>query len=780
MSTHPFSPTLICSDGYCFTILKLTSPSLPETVTSLTNSARSVLGFVPMEEAADLSGTSAGGEDHNGAGGPASCPNEPHPTQSTATREPDNALEGTLGGTLGTSGRGGTWGPLDPALLDQKGGAICFADMDGDDLDPALTWTGGTGLVRCAGFSLSSVRKALPDLYSAWALLMSCCPLEVGNGAYPSSKFYSSLQVGRLRTFLVRSSVLAVSTLASVVGFLCASEEGKEWEDVASTCLELLGLDCLERARLGHSSLLANALVQVLLSHALTLRGQMRAQLRSSKPDLQVLSDLVGAVGNGVDAVARCLQWVQSSLESTYSSPAPDAVGTGAPFASSVPLASTLLSAQKLLTVLLDDLRLCRARMREWKSRKRGAMRASKWGVLYGRVRAGIRNSATSVRDLLDAVARLLGPSTSVLGAPVSRCDEASKPCGLGNPITLSDCAVSSSLSALYRRLESYDFKCMFEIASSHLFPREGRGNLGPTSLAKEVGQSSSRVSLTGTTGLERVLSDAERASKRMESLTEAGAAVLISLSRLMAAFFCKRRLLIFPASHPHILPPFLLQPTSPVRFGSGLPPFGASWHLELERSRIARALSEQGVSGLWSPDYAVRLMLLCGLWEEACEFLSVVGEWRKGLMVAATCYSLWHRLDLQCLKDSIKALACRTVEGVLLPTLLVGVVPPGVILGAEGSGGKSRVLGLGNQTRELFRLISSTINVCALVGFDDVVKALCTKLTGQLVAVCTRLSLEVPASCPLPSPPLFMLQPGIEEEVGKSSLEYRGGGGYK
>ena len=757
VSTHPFSPTLICSDGYCFTVLKLTSPSLPNIVTSLTNVARSVLGLVPLEVAAEQFDASTGGEDRDGALGSASCFGA---TQNIATREPDNALEGTLGGTLGASGRGGTWGPLDPALLNREGGVIHFADVVDSDLDPTLTLTGGASLVRCAGFSISSVTKALPDLYSAWALLLSCGPLEAGNGAYPSSKFYSNSQVGRLRMTLVRSSVLAVSTLASVVGFLCTSE-GKEWEDVVSTCLELLGLDSLEHARFAHSSLLANALAQVIVSHTLTLHGRMRALL-CSKLDFQMLLDLVGSMGNGVDTITRCLQWVLSSLESTYS-PAPNLVGTDMRFVSSIPLSSSLFSAGKLLTILLDDLRLCRARMRQWKSRRKEPM-VLKCGGLYRQVRVGIRSSASSVRNLLDAIARLLGPSVSALGMPISWHDKARKPCCHGDPITLSDDAVSSSLSALYRRLESYDFKCALEIGSSHLFPREAWGSLGlvpSTSLAKGVGQST-RVSLTGTTGFERIVSDAERMSNKVGVLTEAGAAVLVSLSRFMAAFFCNRRLLIFPASHPHILPPSSWHVTPPVSV-----PCGASWNLELDRSSVTRALSEQGVSSLWSPDYAVQLMLLCGLWEEACEFLSAVGEWKKGLLVAATCYSLWHRLDLQHQRDAIKKLSCEIVEGVLLPSLLVSVVPPSVISGAESSGGVSRVLGLGNQTpKELFRLVSSTINVCALVGFDDVVQALCTKLTGQLVAVCTRLPLEVPASCPLPSPPLFMLQPGVEEEV--------------
>lgn len=757
VSTHPFSPTFICSDGYCFTVLKLTSPSLPNIVTSLTNVARSVLGLVPLEVAAEQFNTSTGGEDRDGALGSASCLGA---TQNIATREPDNALEGTLGGTLGASGRGGTWGPLDPALLNREGGVIHFADVVDGDLDPTLTLTGGASLVRCAGFSMSSVTKALPDLYSAWALLLSCGPLEAGNGAYPSSKFYSNSQVGRLRMALVRSSVLAVSTLASVVGFLCTSK-GKEWEDVVDTCLELLGLDSLEHARFAHSSLLANALAQVIVSHTLTLHGRMRALL-CSKLDFQMLLDLVGSVGNGVDTITRCLQWVLSSLESTYS-PAPYLVGTDMRFLSSIPLSSSLFSAGKLLTILLDDLRLCRARMKQWKSRRKEPM-VLKWGGLYRRVRAGIRSSASSVHNLLDAIARLLGPSVSALGMPISWNDKASKPCCHGNPITLSNDAVSSSLSALYRRLESYDFKCALEIGSSHLFPREAWGSLGlvpSTSLAKGVGQSSG-VSLTGTTGFERIVSDAERMSNKVGVLTEAGAAVLVSLSRFMAAFFCNQRLLIFPASHPHILPPSSWHVTPPVSV-----PCGASWNLELDRSSVTRALSEQGVSSLWSPDYAVQLMLLCGLWEEACEFLSAVGEWKKGLLVAATCYSLWHRLDLQHQRDAIKKLSCEIVEGVLLSSLLVSVVPPSVISGAESSGGGSRVLGLGNQTpKELFRLVSSTINVCALVGFDDVIQALCTKLTGQLVAVCTRLPLEVPASCPLPSPPLFMLQPGVEEEV--------------
>ena len=763
MSTHPFSPMLICSDGYCFTILKMAAPSLPNIIMALTNSARSVLGLVPMGEA-DAAALSSAGTSNHGPPGTVTLlsPEELHMTQTIKTREPDCAtFEGTLGSTLGMNGGG--WDPLGHLAMGQEvGGVIHFADVDSDP-DLALGWTGGASLVRFAGFSVPLARRALPDLYAAWALLMSSCPLEVGNGTYPSSRSYSDSQVGHLRAHVVRSSVLAVSTLASVAGFLC-SVEGQGWEDVASSCLDLVGLDCLDQRHFSHSSLLANAIAQVLLSHTLTLHGQIRTQLRS-RFDLQVMLDLIGSVGNRVWSIAQCLHLVGITLESAYSVVSSH-LRTGEGFASSIPLTSTLCSASRVLTILLNDLKLCRCRIRKWKSKKKEPM-ALKWGELYKQVRASARNAVSSVRCLYGSITRLLGPSSSAVGAPTLRqSSEANKPCCHGNPITSPDAAVASALSSLYRRLECYDFKCALEIGSSYFASREARANLAAvpsTSLTRDVGHSS-KVSLTGTTGLERILSDAERASKRVGLLTEAGSAVLTTLARLMAAFFCKRRLLILPSSHPHPLPH---HSTPYCQNGRG------SWYVELDRPSVERALSEQGVGSLWSPDYSVRLMLLCGLWEETCEFLSTVGEWRKSLLVAAVCYGLWHRLDcplrgadLRLHKDSVKLLACRAVEGALLPSLMVGIVSPSVIPTSEGNG-INIVPSLVDRTKkELFRLVSGTINACALVGFDEVASTLLKKLTAQVMVVCSQLSLEVPVSCPLPSPPLYMLQPGIEEEV--------------
>lgn len=767
ISTHPFSPMLICSDGYCFTILRLTAPPLPTIVAALTNSARSTLGLVPLGAAAAADQSNAGASREGcdeAAGTSLSFLEDVHASQDFATREPAAALEGTWGSTLGVNGRGGGagegWGSLD-----QGGGVIHFADIDSDP-DLTLGWTGGGSLVRCAGFSMSSVRRALPDLYAAWALLMSCCPLEVGNGAYPSSKPYSDLQVSHLRVSTVHSSVLAVSTLASVAGFLCATE-GKEWEEVVATCMELIGLDCLNHCHFSISSLLANAIMQVLLSHTLTLHDQMRAQLHS-KLNLQTTVDLIGCIADRTGAIARCLEWVSTTLESAYS-PMVSPLRTDVCFVSSVPLSSTLCSAARLLTILLDDLKLCRLRVRQWKSRRKEPM-ALKWGELHKQIRLSARNAASTMQCLYASITQLLGPSPSALGASTVRPDEAGKPCYHDNPITSLDSAITAALSTLYCRLENCDFKCALEIGCSYLAPRDFRGT-GLVSSSSLMGQSSSRVSLAGTTGVERILSDAERMSKRLGPLTEVGCAVLKSLARFMVAFFCKRRLLIFPASHPDILPS-----------SSGLHCLGAgaSWYVEVDRTCAARALSEQGVGSLWSPDYAVQLMLLCGLWEETCEFLSAVGEWRKSLLVATACYCLWHQLncpdrgvDLQLQKDSIKGLACRMLERVLLPSLLVKVVSPCIISGADSSSGMNVEPRLVDQTmKDLFRLVSCTINVCALVGFDEVVVTLLTKLAARLVAVCAQLPLEVPASCPLPSPPLYMLQPGIEEEVSaRSSL---------
>ena len=57
--------------------------------------------------------------------------------------------------------------------------------------------------------------------------------------------------------------------------------------------------------------------------------------------------------------------------------------------------------------------------------------------------------------------------------------------------------------------------------------------------------------------------------------------------------------------------------------------------YIELDRSELAKAITEQDLQLLWCPEHALKLLLLSGLWEEAVEFPLQLGDWKKAFLLS-------------------------------------------------------------------------------------------------------------------------------------------------
>ena len=269
---------------------------------------------------------------------------------------------------------------------------------------------------------------------------------------------------------------------------------------------------------------------------------------------------------------------------------------------------------------------------------------------------------------------------------------------------------------------------------------------------------------------------------------SENGLAVVTSLARFMVAFFCNRPLLVAPATNPSIIPPAFSQV-----------PLTGSRYLELDRSAITKSVRQQCLTDEWTVDHTLEMLILSGLWEEACDLISSLGDWKKSFLLAST--YLTHARMLAETTGSLQAESCRNLE-MISHHLAVDNVMSLLVLPHDSASPHPSSLGISQPARhsetpkrpkrramkrrvprthctdpciegtqphsvEVLGAISGTLRACAWVELDSVLLDTVSSLIGKLTETCKQLSLEVPTLVYLPAPPLYCPQPSITQEVG-------------
>ena len=389
---------------------------------------------------------------------------------------------------------------------------------------------------------------------------------------------------------------------------------------------------------------------------------------------------------------------------------------------------------------------------------------------------------------------------------------------------------VVNSLSVLFIKLEQYDLKSALEFAHSFIVNYQRKGALGqvlpPRRQARSataLPRSSSAMGVTGRAetgvGISRSRSWAslyqgrpvnslppspcDLDSSAVHQLAESGSqlktricigsdnglAVVISLARFMTAFFCNRPLLIAPATNPLVLPPT----SSPV-------PLANSRYLELDRSAITRSVRQQCLSDDWTADHTLELLLLSGLWEEACDLISSLGDWKKSFLLAST--YLTHSKKLPAMTGNLQTespnlemashqQAVRSIMSLLVSPRSTSTPNMGAPRRSqpvkhsetpkrpnrqarwttERQASKAKYMGHGAEgiqphAVEVLQSISRTLQACAWVELDHVLTSTVNSLLCDLTETCKEIPIEVPAPVYLPAPPLYCPQPSITQEV--------------
>lgn len=229
VTSHPYLPVILCSDGYCLTVLKIPSDNytLPQLVHGLVNTGRSILGLSEFvspsgKQTYDIQLDASKGEQH---------------TICEESLKSEDELSSTL--ILPSSGYFPTIG---------EAGKVCFAGVDDDHYISDVLST--------------SEKEHLAKIHfqTAWGLILSASVYQPGNGIYPS--YLTPQKVSSLSFEMKIAQNVAVTTLATSISPI------KKHNNILST-LSLSFLDKFDQCCHKMVYKLANAYLISLLSNLL-------------------------------------------------------------------------------------------------------------------------------------------------------------------------------------------------------------------------------------------------------------------------------------------------------------------------------------------------------------------------------------------------------------------------------------------------------------------------------------------------------------------------------
>ena len=238
---------------------------------------------------------------------------------------------------------------------------------------------------------------------------------------------------------------------------------------------------------------------------------------------------------------------------------------------------------------------------------------------------------------------------------------------------------------------------------------------------------------------------------------TSVGYAITSSLALLMKDYFCGCKLLVPPPTHPISLA--ISGPHPPLhwlREISALPSFTtkSSRKVELSRSKFLDAIKRQKeVSEAWSPEHALELLLLCGLWQEAAALANFLGDWKKAFLLVSAHLHHLQAIGEECVPREYLSHVLSLQQSLVTARLSHLAISE-----------LTTLQGPDPVTPSLSHLLLG----CAMAGeLDNILVNELTALTDDLVRVCRAAPMLVDRAVPdLPSPPPYCPQPSSTSEV--------------
>ncbi|KAF4082340.1 hypothetical protein AMELA_G00150710 [Ameiurus melas] len=236
---------------------------------------------------------------------------------------------------------------------------------------------------------------------------------------------------------------------------------------------------------------------------------------------------------------------------------------------------------------------------------------------------------------------------------------------------------------------------------------------------------------------------------------SEAACAVVQSLGRFMASYFTNQPLAIFPPHNVDVLPPLHLpQPTGRRT-------------VILSQWRVAAAVRSQHLSGVWTVEYALELLLLGGLIPEAAWLAQSLGDWKMAasLGLAYTTYCRLH-YDFRRLQWKELHLPVALQPGFIFQTQLESLLDCKVSSNRQDKALKSLPEDVVEvEDTELLHVSAQEILKASVMAEVDVVSRPLTKLLESAKEHASSFTALVPPAFYLPAPPLYCPQPAPDPQ---------------
>ena len=673
-----------------------------------------------------------------------------HPQFEMASELMEKSWNSTLEATCGSLNQG------DRLLAGMAGaGKLHFAGLDDSGAEDEGSKQRSSDVWR----KKKNVKEAASVILTSLALLFSTDLLEPGNGMYPQPK---EVPNELLREWQATCKAVHQAIAHVLSGISCSRMEKQDilaFFHSTAQAIQLLSLESISQSFPDLSAEFLNSLCFCILTYCKGLHSEFRSVPSHS---VHSMNSFVKTVGDCVTVAYQFFSKAFGTYSEVYcvaeSSLHPSCQPNTADSTNSkclpVQLTTASSSLAKVMSLLWNDVQMCNASVRKFLVKKCSSeLQKREQKLLCTKLVDSIgmakHNFCVAFSDtgifpprfsqqLLPNVSPSLGdPITSKQsnGALVSRYSPNSS-------------TTEADLCKLYNRLARYDLIGVMEHARTFI---------------DTYSESDTSVVATGTYN-HLPVDLFSRSSK-----TDSSLAVLSSLARFMIAFFCNHRLLV-----PSSLNPFVLPPPDCLRH------VPVSSYQELDRSLVTKAATVAVLEEKWNPSHALGLLLVCGLWQEACQFLCSLGEWKKSFMLASVCFHHCFALEQRlssvvpvglCL--SLKSFACQIASERLLGILSL-LLPSALVHLATETSSQAHRLAVpstvepeGIRRRELLHSIASVLYTCSCAEFDSVLLAVAGALHASLCEACRELALVVSPSFYLPAPPLYCPQPSATPEVG-------------
>ncbi|KAB5543313.1 hypothetical protein PHYPO_G00077610 [Pangasianodon hypophthalmus] len=230
---------------------------------------------------------------------------------------------------------------------------------------------------------------------------------------------------------------------------------------------------------------------------------------------------------------------------------------------------------------------------------------------------------------------------------------------------------------------------------------------------------------------------------------SEAACAVVQSLGRFMASYFTNQPLAIFPPHNVDVLPPLHLPQSTERRT------------VALCQRQVAAAVRSQHLSGVWTVEYALELLLLGGLIPEASWLAQSLGDWKMAasLSLAYTTYCRLH-YDFSRLKWRELHLPAELQPGFIFQTQLESLLHCKLSSDTQDKTFKNLPDIVEVEDMELLHVSAQEILKASVMAEVDVVSRPLTKLLESAKEHASSFTALVPPALYLPAPPLYCPQP--------------------